>query len=481
MARKSGWQQFADNFNAVYDAGTKFAKDRAFKNIDGRTLEEELNEAGEVVGYKYGDKTYDDRDDKGGLIRPSDEKLRLQNITDTQKAMRRFGDHKGAMEMGLNYAKLEAQQSANKLARDTHEFNVEQARLRNKEIIADTDKKVADTEAVVTDTGHKENINPIKVEQARANVDKTITESAQLDANIGLIDEKTKGQMTANEQARTDAQNAADAYAINKPLNDALLEHANTKWDSPEDSKNALIEVYGLHGDKDGKGAALVKSMDAANLADIMRDAETNSAKVQAMLADPTQGVVSVADWINESDGIEGNNVQALVVDGKHIIADVWIDELTGKAHPLEPYYVTGDTAEELRSNVQQYATPGGSVELANQMATFRKNKAGLKKTKAETKKLNAEAAGGGRDYQTEQHKKAMADFMKDPAGLYQRAYNKAQKSGKASDWADVEQIRRDYEDALNKSSTDGLGGGTPTSAQGVIGGKGWGITKKTK
>ena len=480
MARKSGWQQFADNFNAVYDAGTKFAKDRAFKNIDGRTLEEELNEAGEVVGYKYGDKTYDDRDDKGGLIRPSDEKLRLQNITDTQKAMRRFGDHKGAMEMGLNYAKLEAQQSANKLARDTHDFNVEQARLRNKEIIADTDKKVADTEAVVTDTGHKKDINPIKVEQAKEDVNKTITESAQLDANIGLIDEKTKGQMTANEQARTDAQNAADAYAINKPLNDALLEHANTKWDSPEDSKNALIEVYGLHGDKDGKGAALVKSMDAANLADIMRDAETNSAKVQAMLADPTLGVVSVADWINESDGIEGNNVQALVVDGKHIIADVWIDELTGKAHPLEPYYVTGDTAEELRSNVQQYATPGGSVELANQMATFRKNKAGLGKTKAETKKLNADAAGGGRDYKGELNVKSMNEFTKDPAGVYQRALRAAQKSGKQSDWDLVYKIETDHQELLNRAgSKGGLGKGTTNTSAGNGGFSG--MRKSTK
>ncbi len=133
MARKSGWQQFADNFTSTYGAVNKFSEEGAIRDINERSLEEQFDDTGAVTGYKYGDTLYNTMDDKGGLMRPTDTQLQSQNFKDTRKAMSRHGNWKEAQEMGLSHAKLEAQEEANRLARDTHDFNVRTAEAKAKQ------------------------------------------------------------------------------------------------------------------------------------------------------------------------------------------------------------------------------------------------------------------------------------------------------------------------------------------------------------
>ena len=134
MARKSGWAQFAENFKTTYGAVKDFAKEDAIGDINSRSIEEQFDDAGVSTGYKYGDTLYDTRNDTGGLIRPTDMQIQSQDFKDTQRVMSRFGDYKGAQEMGLSQANLEAKQEANRLARDTHKFNVDQAAANLKHV-----------------------------------------------------------------------------------------------------------------------------------------------------------------------------------------------------------------------------------------------------------------------------------------------------------------------------------------------------------
>ena len=229
MARKSGWQQFADNFNSVYDAGTKFAKDSAFRDLDNRTLEEQLDEEGNLTGYKYGDKVYSDTNETGGLIKPSDEKLRLQNITDTQGIMRRFGDHKGAMEMGLKYADLEARQEENRINREIRDHLIYQRGIgKSDSMKADTDNTNASTTDTQSKTNERNALLDGRLRQQDANIENVKSQTNERDKLLsGKVDQQaatlddtktTTGlnQVKLKTARETQASDSASQVAENK-------------------------------------------------------------------------------------------------------------------------------------------------------------------------------------------------------------------------------------------------------------------------
>jgi hypothetical protein len=438
MARKSGWQQFADNFTSMYSTVNKFGKEGADRDIMDQEAEEQFNDKGLSTGFSMGGKNYGSMDEVN--------MAKYQGLSDNAA---RYGDSKGALNMQEKMATIRSKGLSNQ-----YDFKSMQTRLDQLESNVDkTGSEIENLDSrsnqIDVDTDFKIDTADVRKEQLNQNVNKTIVD-------IDNVIEGTKGKELTNQQKEIDVQTSTMAWKINEPLNNALLEHSSTKWGSAEESKKALIEIYGLHGDKDGKGAAMVKNMDASKINGILREANVNSAKIQAMLSNPNEGVGAVAAWIGVNDGIEGTDAEVFTLaDGRHVIASAFTDS-SGVTVPLEPYYVEGGSAEELRANVQLFATPGGSVQLANQMDTFRKNKAGLKKTKAETEKLTTEAGTAARNIPSEQHKLAMSKFMENQDGLYQRAYRKAQKSGLDADWLNVEKIRADYERDLNLSRTSG-------------------------
>jgi hypothetical protein len=454
MARKSGWQQFADNFSSTYDAVNDFGRAGAARDIMDQEVEEQFDASGASTGFSMGGKNYGTMDD----IRTA----KYQGLSDNAA---RYGDIAGSLDMQAKIADIRGKGLSNKYDFESMQTRLDQLEATRKKTEASTGLTDAQTGGVVEDTKFKQEVNPIKVEQAQATVDKTVADTGQTFANTELIDEKTKTERLNAKQKQIDVQTAQMTWNQNKPLNDALLEHQNTKWGSPEEAKKALIEVFGLHGDQEGKGAAMVKTMDAAQIAGILKDANVNSAEIQAMLADPKSGIQGVASWLSDNDGVEGNEVRRFTLeDGSVVLANSFTHE-NGDTVPMEPYYVQGANEAELRANVQAFATPGGALQLANQMATFKKNKAGLGKIKAETNKLNAEAKTGGRDYEGDLNVKSMNEFTSDPDGTYAKLVRAATASGLKVDWDKVAEAEIAHQQLLNRargnnSSNTGLGGG---------------------
>ena len=133
MARKSPWEQFANNFTTFYDLGNKIQTDRASKKI----MEEEpvVQNTGlgpgphSVYQASYGGKNYN------AQITP--EMLRGLQYDRLGDVKARFGDQEGAMSMrekaaGIRnqQASLEATNLSNELAQKTLDFNVKQAEYK---------------------------------------------------------------------------------------------------------------------------------------------------------------------------------------------------------------------------------------------------------------------------------------------------------------------------------------------------------------
>mgnify|MGYP006883088579 CR=1 FL=1 len=108
MARKSGWQQFADNFNSTYGAFSKVGKDWEAKNIMGEQPEAMIGEDG-TQSWKYDGKSYDNE------ITP--EQLRGLQFDRMANSMSKWGDHKGALEMRQKQEDIVATRESNKVQR----------------------------------------------------------------------------------------------------------------------------------------------------------------------------------------------------------------------------------------------------------------------------------------------------------------------------------------------------------------------------
>ncbi len=104
MARKSGWQQFADNFTAVYGEVNKFGREGADRDIMDQKAVEQFDEAGASTGFSMGGKNYGTLEDT--------RQAKYQGLSDNAA---RYGDVKGAMDMQFRSEEIGEKRRANKL------------------------------------------------------------------------------------------------------------------------------------------------------------------------------------------------------------------------------------------------------------------------------------------------------------------------------------------------------------------------------
>jgi hypothetical protein len=173
MARRSGWQQFADNFNSVYKIGNKLQSDIE----TGKIMREEVEVVNDGLknphtNYQatYGGKTYDKEITADQL-----KGLRNERLINT---MTKYGDIKGGMELQLKNANLKEKQRANALG---------EATLAN-------DIKLSDNS--VTSSNQSIDMNAIQLEQAKAEHQSYIN---TLDATEAALYAKTAGLQLDND------------------------------------------------------------------------------------------------------------------------------------------------------------------------------------------------------------------------------------------------------------------------------------------
>ena len=426
MARKSGWQQFTENFSSTYDAVNKFGKEGAARDIMDQKVEEQFDETGASTGFNMGGKSYGTMDD-----------INTAKYTQLGDNMVRYGDAEGGLKAQQSLATLRSTQNQNRLDERTLEDKV--------------------------------NKSGLSVNQSQADVDKTVSSTANIDATTNKTVVETGTAIEKEKQAVITTNTAQDVYNTNKPLNDALMVHqqaaGNGEFKDPESAKQALIDIYGQFGDPEGKAAKLISGMRSEEIGGILHSANVISSEFQVMLADPNKGLSSISQWIDDNDGTDAMGAVVKVIDGKHVMAATKTDD-KGNVTLMKPYIMEGGSEAELMANMQLYATPGKSIELANQMQNFRKvnSEIGLNNAKAK-----AEAEGV--EQYNKEYIKSVTEYMNNPDSPYNRAKRKNNQAG-----ADKELAAYKAQMFNAHVGTGGIGGGAnrPTS---TVGGKGWSIT----
>lgn len=140
MARKSGWQQFADNFNSVYKTFRDVGEAIESKNIMSmkpEQIEVDDGQGGKKMQWSYGGTTQDTE-----FTADQMKGLQYNKLADLKA---KYGDAAGAMEMRLNFENLQSKQRGNKLGDATLAADIESKFLANDAVKAEIEKVNAGT------------------------------------------------------------------------------------------------------------------------------------------------------------------------------------------------------------------------------------------------------------------------------------------------------------------------------------------------
>jgi hypothetical protein len=458
--RKSGWQQFADNFNSTYGTFTKIAGDWESRDIMGEEAEEIIGEGG-LKSYKYNDKTYTAEEFTPDFKRG----LQYDRLS---SSMAKFGDTKGAMDMRMRAEDITSKREENKINREIRDELIYQRGIGKSDTVRGNIDNVASNTAVnienVTDSKDKrverqefrqpklDKLNA-EVSQTKANIEKIKADTSMSETNRKIkLDKLVPELEILNAQAEQQELKYItdfDNYQKDKPLNEALIQFGKNAGNYKTD-KEAADAFFGIYSkfQPDVAQAMRLKYTDG-EIKTIVQDGEKNSKEIQHILSDPKQGIPGIVRWIDYNNGI--NSGAKLITKDDGTLALVATDEKTGE---VTNEIVTGANEAELSANLQLFTTPGGATKLAAQMLDFKKTKSetglNIAKSKNEVSK--------DRDHLKELNIKSMTEFTKDPSGVYQRALSRAQKSNTQADWNTVAQIERDHQELLNRAGSNNGG-----------------------
>jgi hypothetical protein len=419
MARKSGWQQFTDNFSSTYDAVNKFSEEGAIRDINERSVEEQFDDTGAVTGYKYGDTLYNTMDDKGGLLRPTDSQIQSQNFKDMQTVMSRHGNWKGAQEMGLSQANLEAKQEANRLAMDTHQFNVDQAAA---------------------------NLEGTKKENVGKGLKNTVDE--------------VEGRVKISQAERDMAKN--EIYTEYSNL------YKTEGWENnPEAASKWMADAAFRTGDMSFYDT--VKKMHGAQIHQKLNAAAQLMAGVKAALSKgQAGGQEELMALIDAQDGIQGN----VRFDDTDESGAVSIVELDPEGNPTNAAPWAGKDWEDFSQNVMKRLDPVTALSITTKQIGVEKDQASVGLINAQTLEALQKASGAGDPAALAKIKqKAVTDFMDNADGPYAAAQRKGDSAAMK---AILGLFKSEMENALSGSATPNTGGisggsntGTPTAGNG--------------
>lgn len=424
MARKSAWQQFADNFDSTYSTFN-----RMFSDIEeGRIMSEEPEELQSGIGpgpqsqyqASYGGQIYNEP------ITPEKLRgLRNQRLIDN---MNKWGDTEGAMKMQLDLATLRNQTNQANLAEGTLQANIENANLVNQGISATTamtqaqmqimvDKAPIEQRAMIAQAYGYELDNAGKVIKNR------ISERTE-DDEVSRVASDASVAKSAAEVAAMEAKDMKDtSYLRRQEERTAYLAAIEENKAKKIGSKVALSENYqklavndmmaefrdlaandtfvDADGNADNKAAKdwIVGKLHDINpvLADDMQEnynsnevaVITHSStmfKTKAMDAYQKGGVEGLSTAINNLNGVDDTRFE---IDPESGEATIWaVDAETGKDIRK---IVTGNPKPggTFEMNLQQVLDPAAAMDISKAYHDDLKVQADIMLKEAETNYTN--------------------------------------------------------------------------------------------
>ena len=334
------WKEFANNFNSVYGAFNNTFKNMKAGEISDWEVEDELDANGVATGNKL----------FGGQVLPTNytqadlDERQYRALSDVYT---KFGDAAGGLKMRLDANKLRNEQSKTRVQENTE--------------------------------GNQVTLSGLEVDEKKVDIENKEKDLETKDKNIKLTDEKIIGQQEANQAAMMKNEFAAMKLDQDKLQNEALTTYQlNVKEGMYENDEEAYKDFIRMQKEINPEvGAAMEAKYDKQDIQKILNNSTKTAAEINDSLIngyDGKTGIDAAMAYIDKKNGLD-IGVELIERDGggMAIVA-------TGADGQVLDVIAEGRDANDLKSGLFYYSTPGGSVKLEEQIYSFQKTESEIKK-----------------------------------------------------------------------------------------------------
>jgi len=334
------WKEFANNFNSVYGAFNNTFKNMKAGEISEWEVEDELDADGVATGNKL----------FGGQVLPTNytqadlDERQYRALSDVYT---KFGDAAGGLKMRLDANKLRNEQSKTRVQENTE--------------------------------GNQVTLSGLEVDEKKVDIENKEKDLETKDKNIKLTDEKIIGQQEANQAAMMKNEFAAMKLDQDKLQNEALTTYQlNVKEGMYENDEEAYKDFIRMQKEINPEvGAAMEAKYDKQDIQKILNNSTKTAAEINDSLIngyDGKSGIDAAMAYIDKKNGLD-IGVELIERDGggMAIVA-------TGADGQVLDVIAEGRDANDLKSGLFYYSTPGGSVKLEEQIYSFQKTESEIKK-----------------------------------------------------------------------------------------------------
>ena len=371
MARKSGWQNFADNFNSVYGTFNKVGQNIESKRI----MDDEKFTAEGAKGH--------------GLSGNPLEKARYKALGDIYT---KYGNAKDGLAVRQQLSNLESSERANELGAATLQEQIRQNGLLQSALMqSQAYQNTASGNASNANANQTNLMTPGKVANLAARtrtseLGNEFTEQTQ----PGLI-EKTNAESDEqvaliNEAAQQRKTESGFLTQISDP---EYWKERGVPEPTPDQRQAALVEMYENSDIPIDRQMAVTDALQKHGIDKLQNTALQTAEQAKAALS---KGVGNLVKWY---DGVDDGDATSLELRETDNGFALFQKSGTGDDAQESVLFEGRDQAEIAAMLMGRIQDPGSGIEIANAILDRQQKEADLSKTGAETDGIEA-----GTDYQ---------------------------------------------------------------------------------
>ena len=380
MARKSPWQEFADNFNSVYGTFQKVGRDIE----TSRLMDDEKFTAEGGLGF--------------GLEGDELEKSRYKALGDVYT---KYGQPDKGLAVRQSLANLEAKERENVLNRAILDEQIKQRGILTTALAnANIGNVLANTANTQSITGERDALLPGKLDQQSATLDSTIAGTADTRSQTKRRDELLPGEKKSQEIANKGGElaNIMDTQKIEaanrlvgfQKIEDDIITLVNSEKyrkdnniNTVEDAQAATIRLYENANLPPERKAAVIKTINEYGLDKLQKLAAKTAAEANiALQKNGLSGLIKYYDKVDDGAAtsleLKGNEESGFT--------------LVRKDGDSESVLFRGANEAEIEAQLSsQIQKPGTGLQVAADILANRQAKVGISAAEKGIEKLDAQ------------------------------------------------------------------------------------------
>ena len=380
MARKSPWQEFADNFNSVYGTFQKVGRDIE----TSRLMDDEKFTAEGGLGF--------------GLEGDELEKARYKALGDVYT---KYGQPDKGLAVRQSLANLEAKERENVLNRAILDEQIKQRGILTTALAnANIGNVLANTANTQSITGERDALLPGKLDQQSATLDSTIAGTADTRSQTKRRDELLPGEKKSQEIANKGGElaNIMDTQKIEaanrlvgfQKIEDDIITLVNSEKyrkdnniNTVEDAQAATIRLYENANLPPERKAAVIKTINEYGLDKLQKLAAKTAAEANiALQKNGLSGLIKYYDKVDDGAAtsleLKGNEESGFT--------------LVRKDGDSESVLFRGANEAEIEAQLSsQIQKPGTGLQVAADILANRQTKVGISAAEKGIEKLEAQ------------------------------------------------------------------------------------------